>query len=373
MTFSAVQGIDYALPAAPPLRLPPLSLLALADTLIDNEGLTSDISRAQQQLASALSGNMELGSPGDAAARALAEMSATDHLDAVTQAEALVSERMKTAADLMRWEQGFLYLPELGLGGLELFTPGSGTTKATGVAQTPFAWWDPFVVVASDRRSTFGLPDVDLETRAQRALRGLMAHESWECESEFWAGNAVSTNFHLSASPSSLTSSPHRTVNPWTNPTAAPGTTLGTAVGLRASLAALDQAIAESDAGVGMIHATPYLVQCWMSVYPFIRDSGGRIFTVNGNIMVPGYGYPGTGPDTGAVQTRTTGGGQQWAYATEMVYKLRGDAQTYPWDFRQGAPSVNVNNVIEVRAERSWALVTNRLLRSAVLVDTTIV
>ena len=61
----------------------------------------------------------------------------------------------------------------------------------------------------------------------------------------------------------------------------------------------------------------------------------------------------------------------QWAYATEMTYTLNGDVNTYPASLREGAPLVTVENSVDVRAEQSWAVITNRLLRAAVLVDTT--
>jgi hypothetical protein len=485
MGFTGRMGIDFVLPAPPPLVLPPLSLLDSATKLLDTEGLVERLRVVNEKAASAaqllsdlVGGDEDEGGPPMGAAdsvedakRFLTQMDleASDDIgsliDGMKQANVrlmqFASDLAGSVADLSRWENGFVYLPELSNdSGLEVFVPGSYPAEAnptvtsiknTGSnqapAQNPFYWYDPFIVVARDERSLFGWPNTDFESRAQRAQRALRGHESWQVEQEFWCGEDCPTNYHLSASPNTPTTSPHRTIDPWPNPTPAPGTNLGTAYGLGQSLAALDQAIAESEAGTGMIHATPYVMQEWMRVYPFIRDPNlAGVYTVNHNLMLPGFGYGGTGPDqasrsltdgSGATGSysfvsatadfttndigrlitetssygvipagtyinavlsstnvllsqemasthgsihftiaglggRAMGGPQQWAYATEQVYTCRGDVTTYPYDLREGSPLVPVDDSIDVRAERTWATITNRLLRAAVLVDTTI-
>jgi hypothetical protein len=279
--------------------------------------------------------------------------------------------------------------------------------------------------------------------RVRRATRALRTHESWQVEREFWNGAVIPTNWHLTASPHSLQSSAHRSLaSPFPNPIPAPGTVLGTAVGMAQSLAALDHAIADADAGAGMIHATPYLVQKWTQTYQYLRDQQGNIRTVNNNLLVPGYGYTGTGPDqtsrtvadgvttintatvtsatasftsfdigqpiqtpnlpagttilsvtnattvvvtnpataSGTAQTLTLPGyggnaapsAQQWAYATDMMFRLQGDVHTYPLDLREESPGFPQNNLVEARAERTHAVISNQLVRAAVLVDTTL-
>jgi hypothetical protein len=69
---------------------------------------------------------------------------------------------------------------------------------------------------------------------------------------------------------------------------------------------------------------------------------------------------------------RATGSFQQWAYATDMVARLGGDIMTYPRDLRELSPELPIDNNAPVRAERNHALITNRLLRAAVLVDTSV-
>lgn len=443
MASTRIEGFDFTLPAAPALRLPPLSLIDLCPSLIDNDQSVADRQAAEERLRSAqVLAEEAIARLADAApeVRLKAQLAAEAATEALTTASTDRDARVKAIADLERWAGGFEWLPELGLGALEVVLPGLGTAKASGLNRGDFAWYDPFTVIGRDERSLFGLPSGDYDDRARRATRALQAHEPWQVEREFWTGEQVPTNWHLAASPATPTSTARRSIDAWDNPDAAPGTVLGTAVGLKQSLAALDQAIANSDAGVGMIHASPFVVQYWMSTFGYIRDAQGRVLTVNMNLLVPGYGYPGTGPDratrsvTDAVTVDgdatvtsadanfvatdlgasvsgdgipagatiaavtdehtielsspatssnnpadltisgvggdLTGATKQWAYATEVQYKCRSAVQVYPRGLGQASPATTVDNEAPVRAEREWAIVNNRLLRAAVLVDT---
>lgn len=483
MGFTSVSGIDFTLPSAPPLTAPPLSLPELAILLLDTQGQVEQLRVANEKAASAAQQLSDItydagaehpdfdaastptpgevndegrDLPGQADSVADARRALVQLQSEYDSAVAFRDDLAARVAELSRWEHGLVYLPELSnAASTSLFAPDSGTPVTDGALKpdannqapgsNPFFWYDPFVAVALDDRSLFGYPNTDFESRALRARRALVGHEAWQVESEFWSGATIPTNYHLSASPNTPTTSPHRTIDAWPNPTPAPGTVLGTAYGLAQSMAALDQAIAESDAGTGMIHATPYVMQEWMKLYPFIRDPDGKVYTVNHNLLVPGFGYGGTGPDQatrsetdgsgtgaatgftsasaaftaydvgrpitetsaygvipagtyilsvtngttvvlsqpcGATHTgvhftvagqggRAGGSPQQWAYATEQVYTLRGDIVTYPYDLREGAPLVTLDNSVAVRAERSWGCLTNRLLRAAILIDTT--
>jgi len=458
--FSAVTGLDFTLETPVPLVSPPLSLLGEARSLIDLAGMYA---RRQAALEKIQSGAEQLeaydrdGVVGDDDQPGEAD-SLEDTVKALEQQMSEWTREFETWDDgiarMQGWEQAIQYLPELGNAeSMSVFAPGtvppvgsalaSGATKQTGSNQEPFYWYDPFVAVGRDSRSLFGWPNTDFASRLQRCQRALLAHESWQAEYEFWTGTQVPTNYHLSASPSTAVVSPHRTIDAWPNPLAPPGTTLGTPESLSDSLAALDQSIANADAGTGMIHASCYLVQKWAQVYPYLRDPSGNIRTVNNNLIVPGYGYPGTGPDqasrsvtdvvttdgspditsasaaftdldigrpinetdagghipagaviltvtsptaavlsvpaTGAatgidatlpgVGGNATGSVVQWAYATEMVFHLQGDIVSYPSDLREISPAL-YHNSADIRVERSHALLTNRLLRAAVAVDT---
>lgn len=445
MTITATSGID-AVVAAPPLTDPPLSLLMMTEVLVDNERQAEDRRVAAETAASA---EMRLKLLAEAAPDATSAEANLEQLRSEYEAALdVVAEYNETAAEIERWTQGFVYLPELGNAeACEVISPygGSEQPKASGSNQDATFWYDPFMAIGRDSRSVFGYPFTDYISRAMRAERAMRKHEAWQCEQEFWSGLAVPTNYHLTASPLTPTSSPRRTISAFPSPDPAPGTILGTAVALGQALAALDQAIAESDAGTGFIHATPYLVQRWMAVYPFIRDTDGKIYTVNHNLIVAGFGYGGLGPDSeahgaddgvttsgsttfdsvdgnftnldiGRVITETDDSGripagtyvlqvnsgteivlsqpatddgtgitysvagvggraggapQQWAYATDAIFRLRGDVSHYPNDLRQMSPDVPVDNLAEVRAERPNAFISNQLLRATVLVDTT--
>ncbi len=297
-----VNGIDFTLPTAPPLLEPPLSLLDEARVLINTENLVARRQALVEQMASAAERleNDTLDDPnneGDSVQDA-----SLDLRQQLAEWEMELGDLDTELKLLQEWEHGFQWLPELPKSALGGFTIDTGTPatdgalKAAGNNQTPWGWYDPFILYVLDERSTFG--SLNLAERAARAIRALLAHEPYGAENEFWTGSLVPTNFHLSASPNSPQSSPHRTLAfPFPEPTPTPGTTLGVPESLSDSLASCDQAIANANAGVGMIHATPYVVQKWMQVYPFIRTTDGFIRTVNNNLIIPGYGYPGTGPD----------------------------------------------------------------------------
>jgi hypothetical protein len=300
-----VNGLDFTLPAAPPLIEPPLSLLDEARILINTENLVArrqalveQMASAQEQLAADMLDlpNNEADSEQDQTLDLRQQLSEWDMELATLDTELKL---------LQEWEHGFQWLPELPETALSGFTideapaaanPTQGALKPDTNNQTPWGWYDPFILVVLDRRSSFG--SLNLAERAARATRALLAHEPFGAEEEFWTGTLVPTNFHLSASPDSPQVSPHRTLDfPFPDPTPTPGTVLGVPESLSDSLASCDQAIARANAGQGLIHATPYVVQKWAQVYPYLRNSAGDITTVNGNRLVPGYGYPGTGPD----------------------------------------------------------------------------
>lgn len=447
--YEQVHGSDWTMPTAPPLTQPPLSLLSEAKTLINLEGL---VARKQALVEKAASAAEQLPDDIEDLANNQADSLQDTVLDLYQQMvewTAEIASLDTVVKEQQRFEQGFVYLPELGLGAVTLFTedefpaaanPELVALKDVGPNQNLFGWNDPFLAVGLDSRSAFGFPNEDLDSRMARAARALLAHEAWQVENEWWTGTKVPTNQHLTASPDSAQASPHRTLRfPFPLPTPTPGTTLGVAEPLSDSLASLDQAIANADAGTGMIHATPYIVQKWSQVYPFLRDGAGNITTVNKNLIVPGYGYPGTGPDQEArtvtdgvttdgsadVSSATaaftlfdigmplegvgvppgtviaswtsatevtlsaeatadgtdisftlpgTGGDAtgldlQWAYATDFVYHLQGDVNQVAATMREQAPDLTVENLVEARAERSHSLITNNLLRAAVLVD----
>jgi hypothetical protein len=453
--YEEVMGMDWTMPAAPPLTQPQVSILSEARTLINLEGLVARRQALVEKMASAAE-QLEAFDMGGV----VGDDDQPGEADSVEDARKALEQQMSewqgemgslvsTLAEQQRFEHGFVFLPELDDTSTITFTedefpaisnPTQGALKPVGPNQALFLWYDPFLAVGLDSRSAFGWPNTDMASRVARCVRALLSYEATQAAYEFWTGTKVPTNLHLSASPNSSLTSPHRTLRyAFDDPTAPGGTVLGVPVSLSDSLAKLDQTIADTSSGTGMIHCTPYVAQKWMEVYPYVRDSSGDIRTVNSNVIVPSYGYPGTGPDQAsrsvadAVTNSTTeltsatadftlfdvgnpvegagipagtviaswvsatevemsqaatasasgvtitlpgvGGSStglvlQWAYATDFVYHLQGDVHTYPLDLREMSPDLPVDNLVEVRAERSHALITNNLLRAAVLVDT---
>lgn len=208
----------------------------------------------------------------------------------------------------------------------------------------------PFVVDAYDRCSTFGFEAADYEGRARRALA---ARESKAVEAEWWRGALFPTNPHLDNSGSA--------------PAATNAVTLagGTAQTLRTGLALLVQAIADGNGGVGMIHARPFLVDLWLGLQVLWRSNDGKFYTGGGHLVVPGAGYPGTGP-TGQATSATS----EWAYATDAPEIHRGPVEVFANSMAQ---VVNRDqNTVTVRAERMYGIAWNAILNNAVNINPTL-
>lgn len=306
-TYTKVGGApDFTLPVAPALTDPPLTLLDLSLELIDVSNLVDQLRIANEQAASAQAFMASIITEGDTPGPDdLASDIAQDRLVLMAEWQGKADSLMAFASDmadrvaaLTRWENGLEYLPELSNAeAMEAWIQG-GALKDEGSNQNGFAWYDPFTVVGRDDRSAFGWPATDYASRAMRAKRALNAHRSFQVEQEFWNGQQVPTNYHLSASPDTPTTTPNvREISAFPNPVSPPGLALGTAVMIEASLSYLDQLLGDSEAGTGLIHATPFLVQQWMRYFNYIRDNDGKVYTVNHNLICPGYGYSGLGPD----------------------------------------------------------------------------
>ena len=261
-----------------------------------------------------------------------------------------------------RWAQGFQFLPEeVGPAGgfawcSDVPLPESNNCPGKAIVNV-------FVAVELDDRSTAGFKANDA---MDRVVRALLAHEAWVVENQWWTGAFNEANAHLNAA------------SPIYPAAFQAGKTAYDSVGLSASLGLLEQSIAFRDAGMGIIHCTPYVFQAWATRggIPFRYDgatpmTSSHIWTPNGNLVVPGYGYDGSGPaDAPAIddpQWQT----EQWAYATDMVFLLRGEVQREPNSLEDMAPAIQQFNDIPWRAIRPWAIYSNGGLRSAVLVDTT--
>jgi hypothetical protein len=207
------------------------------------------------------------------------------------------------------------------------------------VARDGYRNYEPFTAIAADRCSAFGWAQADYEGRARRLLA---ARESKAAEVALWSAPGL----------------------PAANPRLVAGvavTTLGTSLARRLALATLVQGLADRNAGRGMIHARPRLVEAW-GADGMLRIEGGKLVTTTGHLVIAGTGYPGTGPAAQAVA-----GTVEWAYATDAVVVHRGPVALTPRTMREATNSET--NTVTFRAERGLAPVFAGCALVAVSVD----
>lgn len=212
----------------------------------------------------------------------------------------------------------------------------------------------PYVVTAAEKQSTF---DNRPEFYRERARRRLLAGQSKIIEAEFWSGTQASartwaTNQYLA------------------NPTALTILQSGAAMGIIDGLAALEQAIADGSSWErGAIHATPRLVTHWISqqLVHAIPNPPGTLMTELGTVVIPGAGYPGTGPGGSAGINLNH---LQWAFATPLPQIRLGEITFNETDNDIVAVD-RATNDRTVRASRFAAVTIAPCFRAAALVNMT--
>lgn len=217
-----------------------------------------------------------------------------------------------------------------------------GVAKPGAANRAPNGAFSPFGVVAYDRCSTFGWQANEYRARARRALAAVA---STLVEAEYWEGTLVPTNEHLA--------DPHADL-------------LGAALGRQLALATLVQGLADTNAGVGVIHARPFLVQQWLQDGA-LEVRSGKLYTKGGHLVVQGAGYTGTGP-----ADEPAAGGVEWAYATDNLVVLRGPVFTTPDSDNVAEATDRATNTVVYRAEQAYAVITNHKAHLAVSVDTAV-
>lgn len=180
----------------------------------------------------------------------------------------------------------------------------------------------PFTLVHGEECSSFGFQAYGWE---QRALAGLEAKTASALEYEFWSGEQAQAHGYPQrylAMPTVASGGPVVDLTPSTGP-----------VTPRRALGLLEQALANAGSAApsgaqavtnvstgqpmgagrrGMIHCLPEFSAMWSDL---LRRDGRYLLTYLDTIVVPGSGYPGTGPG-GA----TPAAGTAWLYATSLVY-----------------------------------------------------
>lgn len=117
------------------------------------------------------------------------------------------------------------------------------------------------------------------------------------------------------------------------------------------ALAALQEHLAEVGCGRrGMIHATRNAVTLWHR-YGLVRREGPMLLDLYDNVVVPGAGYDGSGPDGEVATAETT-----WVYATGLLEVRRGPVTVVPGELAEALD--RATNTVEWRAWRpvlvSW-------------------
>ena len=192
--------------------------------------------------------------------------------------------------------------------------------------------YQPYVVYASDKASTFATARRDPYGRATRKL---ILAESTRLEAELWLGTSGG-NPALAGWIDPVTTNP---VEPTTI------TFTGTQTPAE-GLAALDQALGNCSSGRGMIHVRPAVLPYLLEKMA-VRREGNVYLSPMDNIVVPGRGYPGTGPAGQAV------GATEWMFANTGIVEVRHSEiiLTPPQNDQASQYDRSVNDRI-VRAER---------------------
>ena len=220
-----------------------------------------------------------------------------------------------------RWANGFQVAPEgCGDGGvLETHCTPPGDLMSAPDAVPPVDYCS-FAVYAADRCSTYGFNAREYEARATRKL---LACESKLIEREIMLNELVICNTPI-AGPDAF----DLTVGLTNMPTP------------EIALATLEGALADETCGSrSVIHVSPFMLSRLACCDNLIRREGNVWLTPTDNIVVPGRGYPVSGP---AGQPPTAA--DEWMYATGMIKILKGPIEVLP----EGMPEAVERSINEV-------------------------
>lgn len=195
---------------------------------------------------------------------------------------------------------------------------------------------DPFLIYASYDCPPVGKPASEAFSVAQKRLSN---NEEREVEKVFWTGisedggvvnpSLAFGNSECGSTPVDLTGS-------------------GGPVGVIASMAVLESALGECAPGTGVIHAN-FGLASFLAANFLINQQGDQWYTVTGQRLALGAGYPGSGPGNIAADAGTT-----WMFATGPVVIYRSDVFLTPERFKE-AMDAKLNSV-QVYAERIYAV-----------------
>jgi len=245
--------------------------------------------------------------------------------------------------DSVHWQQGVTWIERCPTGDTTydecLSVTGTGAPPEP-PAKTPnvdqeFRGATPVTVIAEFQCTPVGLGEA--QSVAQDALARIEQHQ---LETAFWTGPAADQAVVF----------PHRAADTEVldgdvvlQSVASP---VVTGADVAAALGALEQELADCYKGQGLIHV-PRTALPTLAAWKLVREDGGRLVTPNGNLIVAGGGYTGTGPD-GA----TPADGTTWIYATGAAFGYRSNVY-----FTQVRDSLNrATNTLRMQAERTYLI-----------------
>lgn len=212
----------------------------------------------------------------------------------------LLSSAEIVTVDSERWYGGFDLINEgCSEAGVYLVCPPADADPKDYQAVGANEAYQPFVIYSTDKCSTFP-SGRDFYGRAERKL---LAIEARLLEEQLWTGSLQGGNPFLADGAGSANSTPVTTIDP-------PAT--GDAW---EAFALLDAQVAYNGSR-GMIHLRPQVLHQLLD-HNTVRREGNVYLSPMDNIVVPGRGYPGTGPADEAV------GATEWMYGHPGIVQIR--------------------------------------------------
>lgn len=249
-----------------------------------------------------------------------------------------------------RWVNGFAFTPEHCTGGGTIAWCSSDDPTSLpvegneGVVQV-----HPVVIWHGDECSSFGFGDQDFQARARRALN---SRRSYLLEAELWSGAKAQAAGYPNNWLTNSASANFDDVTP-----------VDGAQPLLHALAILQDALTDAVTGRAMIHATRQVVSLLYAEGAVTRE-GNVLVDAFGNIVVPGEGYPGTGPDDASPAD-----GQSWMYGTSLVEVRLGPERLVPDPDRPEQATNRDDNLVEWRIEQPAAVYWDGCGHLAINVD----
>lgn len=210
--------------------------------------------------------------------------------------------------------------------------PVSNTTGGPGVYNNlPIRYNIPYLVVTEDTCSSFGWQERDFKGRATRWNDNALPRA---LEAEFWSGLLAQAKGYPN----------DYLCNTATNTDLTP---IGGPPTVARGMQILQDALQQTGfGGQGMIHVQAQTAPNLLGA----RRVGNLLLDIFDNIIVPGVGYPGTGPGNAAPAAGTA-----WMYATDLVMvRAEEEAEVFPDTFSEALDrgQAGFPNSLTFRAER---------------------